>query len=68
MNTILLENGTNCAAIGLPIPIDNGLYSNVEPNLEHQEELDFDKLNNEQREQVDSVLQAVHGGDPTQPR
>ena len=47
---------------------DNGLYSNDEPNLEHQEELDFDKLNNEQRELVDSVLQAVRGGDPMQPR
>ena len=37
INTILLENGTNCAAIGLAIPNDNGLYFNDESNLEHQE-------------------------------
>jgi len=30
--------------------------------------LDFDKLNNEQRELVDSVFKAVHRGDPAQNR
>ena len=39
INTILLEKGTNCGAIGLPIPIDNDLYD--VPNLEQQEEFDF---------------------------
>ena len=56
INTILLENGTNCGAIDLPIPIDNELYLNDVPNLE---EFDLEKLNNEQRELVDSVLQAM---------
>ena len=61
INTILLVNGTNCAAISLPIPIDNSLYVNSEPNLEQQE----GQLNNEQRE---LVLLAVHGDDPMLPK
>ena len=69
MFAINIKNGRNFAAIGLPLPIDNGLYFNDGPNLEQEEELDFDKLNNEQREMVDSVLLEVHGGDrrPRQP-
>ena len=41
----------------------HGLYFNDEPNLVQKEELVFD---NEQRELVDSVLLAVHRGDPMQ--
>ena len=61
----LARNHNYDAAVNIAL---NDNFGNNEPNQEQQEELDFHKLNNEQRELVDSVLQAVHGDDPTQPK
>ena len=69
INSILYENGTNCERIGLPIPVDSQL--NDEPTQEQQHEIDFNILNNEQRQLVDSAILAVESSveeDPTHPK
>ena len=59
INSILYENSTNCERIGLPIPLDDDSQLNDGPTQEQQHEIDFNILNNEQRQLVDSAIQHI---------
>ena len=68
IDSILRENGTSCATLGLPQPQGQDLATAEEPQ---QEPADFDQLNNGQRQLVVCIIEAVHSivsEDPPQAR
>ena len=69
--TLSMKMMNNCERIGLPIPVDDDSQLNDGPTQEQQHEIDFNILNNEQRQLIDSAILAVESSveeDPTHPK